>query len=236
MIPWSILCEHGLALLLVWAWAALAGFAIFPMLRLHVGRAGIPLVGVVYWSVALYAFPFAGGLDIAAGLVVILACVQCARRRLAWNPFWKRFSWSTLLFAIGSVPYLTTLLVRYVPLGMDGSMHTTTAALIARAGGLPESYAPYAADVPFPPMNIGQASLAGAAICWGGETAAVMLATHHLTFTLLILATYLLLRRWTPRAPATLIAMLSVWTARASQASLEWAPRTEIETVSQGRG
>jgi hypothetical protein len=232
LVAWPILCEHGLALLLVWAWVALAGFAISPVLRLRVGLASIPLVGVVYWSIALYLFPFAGGLDVAVGLIAVLAGIQCVR--LNWFPFWKRFSWATLLLTIGSLPYLTTLLYHYVPFGMDGSMHTTAAALIARTGGLPDSYAPYAADVPFPPMNIGLSALAGVAIRWGGETAAVMLATHHLTFTLLILATYLLLRCWTGRTSAALIAVLSVWAARASEASLEWGGFPTVLSVAVG--
>lgn len=252
MIAWPILCEHGVALLLVWAWAALAGFAISPMLRLRVGLAGIPLVGVVYWSIALYVFPFAGGLDIAAGLIAVLVCMRSfarasglyrhkpeaqakeCRQRLDWFSFWPRLSWSTLLLIVGSLPFLTTLLFHYVPFGMDGSMHTTAAALIARSGGLPDSYAPYAADVPFPPMNIGLSALAGVAIRWGGEPAAVMLACHHLTFTLLILATYLLLRRWTTRTSAALIAVLSVWTARASEASLEWGGFPTVLSVAVG--
>ncbi len=234
MVAWPILCEHALALLLLWAWVALAGFALSPLLRLRVGLAGVPLLGIVYWAIALYLFPFAGGLDVAAGLIAVLACIRCVRLRFDWIPFWKRFSWSTLILVIGSLPFTTTLLYHYVPFGMDGSMHATAATLIARIGGLPDSYAPFAADVPFAPINIGLSALAGVAIRWGGETAAVMLATHHLTFTLLILATYLLLRRWTARTPAALIAVLSVWTARASEASLEWGGFPTILSVAVG--
>src|SRR5207249_609254 len=134
----------------------------------------------------------------------------------------KRFSWSTLILVLGSLPYVTTLLFHYVPFGMDGSMHTTAAVLIARSGGLPDSYAPFAPDLVFPPLNLGLPTVAGIAIRWGGEPAAVMLACHHLTFTLLILATYLLLRSWIACTPAALLAVVSVWCARASQASLEW--------------
>jgi hypothetical protein len=220
--------------LLIWAWVALAGFALLPLLRLRLGLAGIPLVGAVYWTIALYLFPLAGGLDIAAGLIAVLACIRCVRLRLDWIPFRKRFSWSTLVLVIGSLPFTTTLLYHYVPFGMDGSMHTTAAVLIARSGGLPNSYAPFAADVPFAPINVGLSAIAGVAIRWGGEPAAVMLASHHLTFTLLILATYLLLRRWTARTPAALIAVLSVWTARGSEASLEWGGFPTVLSVAVG--
>jgi hypothetical protein len=247
LVAWPILCEHGLALLLLWAWVALAGFAVQPILRLRVGLAGIPLVGAVYWTVALYLFPFAGGLDVAAGLIAVLACIRCVQIRARapsewWRQpslgaralVWMRFSWSTLILVLGSLPFLTTLLYQYVPFGMDGSMHATAATLIARSGGLPESYAPFAADVPFAPINVGLSVLAGVAIRWGGEPAAAMLASHHLTFTLLILATYLLLRLWTARTPAALIAVLSVWTARASEASVEWGGFPTVLSVAVG--
>jgi hypothetical protein len=69
---------------------------------------------------------------------------------------------------------------------------------------------------------------------WGGEPAAVMLATHHLTFTALILASYVLARRWVARTPAALIAVLSVWTARASEASLEWGGYPTVLSVAVG--
>lgn len=223
MVSWSILWEHFTALVLVWAWVALAGFALLPILRLRVGLVGAPLVGVVYWTLALYLLPFAGGLDVAAASIDVLAIVAGVRlsRSGAWMPVWKSVAGSTLILVIGSLPYLTTLLYHYVPFGMDESMHTTAAVLIARSGGLPDSHAPFAPDLNFPPMNLGLPTVASIAIRWGGEPVAVMLACHHLTFTLLILATYLLLRSWIARTPAALLSVVSVWTARAGQASLE---------------
>ena len=236
MVPWSILCEHGLALLLVWATVGLAGCALLPFARLHIGFVGAPLLGVVFWTVALYLFPFRGGLDVAAGLIVVIAITAAALgwRTRSWTPIWKRFSWSTLIIVVGSLPYITTLLYHYVPFGMDGSMHMTAATLIARSHGLPESYAPFAPDVAFPPMNLGLSTVAAVAIRWGGDPAAVLLACHHLTFTLLIVATYLLLRRWIARTPAAVLAVVSVWTARASQASLEWGGFPTVLSVAIG--
>ena len=192
----------------------------------------MPLVGVAYWTLALYLLPFAHGLDLAAALIGVLAVAACARG--AWTPAWKRFSWATLILVIGSLPYATTLLYHYVPFGMDGSMHTTAATLIARSGGLPGSHAPFAADVSFPPMNLGLPTVAGIAIRWGAEPAAAMLACHHLTFTLLILASYLLLRSWTGRMSSALLAVVTVWTARASQASLQWGGFPTVMSVAVG--
>jgi hypothetical protein len=251
LVAWPILWEHGCALVLVWAWVALAGFAFLPILRLRIGLVGVPLVGVVYWTIALYLFPFAGGLDVAAGLVGLLAAGVCARpffvaydsNRVVsrgvntigivfHGAWWKR--WATLILAVGCLPYTTTLLFHYVPFGMDASMHTTAATLIARSGGLPVSYAPFAPDLAFPAMNLGLPTVAALAIRWGGEPAAVMLACHHLTFTLLILATYLLLRLWTGRTSAALLAVVTVWCARSSQASLGWGGFPTVLSVAIG--
>jgi hypothetical protein len=206
------------------------------MLRLRVGFAGVPLAGVVYWTLALYLVPFAGGLDIAALGVAVLGTIHLTRwwRNGATRPAWTRVSWVTLILVVGCLPYLTTLTYHYVPIGMDASMHATAATLIARHGGLPATYAPHLPDLTFPPMNLGLPTIAGVAIRWGGETAAVMLACHHLTFTLLILATYALLRTWLHRTPAALLAVASVWMARGSQASLGWGGFPTVLSVAVG--
>src|SRR5207244_1067222 len=73
LVPWAILGQHACALLLVWSWVALAGFAFLPLARIRIGIAGVPLLGIVFWTVALYVLPFSGGLDVAAGLAVTLA-------------------------------------------------------------------------------------------------------------------------------------------------------------------
>lgn len=236
LVSWSLLLEHFASLGLVWGWVLLAGLALSPILRLRVGFASAPLLGVVYWTLALYLLPFSGGLDVAAALVVALGAIGVARwwRAGAIRPAWTRFSWFTLILVLGSLPYLTTLLYHYVPFGMDASMHTTAAALIARTGGLPTSHAPYAPDLPFPPMNLGLPTVAAIAIRTGGDIAAVMLACHHLTFTLLIVATYLLLRTWIRRNPAALLAVVSVWMARGSQSTVEWGGFPTVASVAIG--
>ncbi|MBI3821943.1 MAG: hypothetical protein HY289_04600 [Planctomycetes bacterium] len=237
MVSWPILWEHLSALALVWAAVALPGFALLPVLRLRIGLVGAPLLGVVYWTVALYLFPFHHGLDVAAGLVgaaAIFHGIRVQGRLGLLNSVRRWRTASTLILVTGSLPYLTTLLAHYVPQGMDASMHATAATLIGRSAGLPSSYAPFAPDVNLPPMNLGLPAIAGVAIRWGGEPAAVMLACHHLTFTALILASYLLLRWWTGRNVAAFLAVLSVWTARATQASVEWGGFPTILSVAIG--
>lgn len=236
LVAWSVFWQHALALVLVWASVATAGYALLRSLRVGLGIVCAPLLGVVYWTLALYLLPFAGGLDVAAGLLIPLICVDVLRywRQGWWMPAWRRFSWGTLILLIGSLPYTTTLWFHYLPSGMDGSMHATAATLIARSGGLPANHAPFAPDVPFPPVNLGLPAVAAVAIRCGGEAAAVLLATHHLTFTCLILATYVLLRGWTSRIPAAVLAVASVWLARASQASLGWGGFPNVLSVAVG--
>lgn len=236
MLPWSILAEHAIALALLWASVLLAGFALLPVLRLRIGIAGIPLLGIVYWTIALYVLPFAGGLDLAAGLATVLALAALIHgwRVGLWSPIRRHLSWATLLLALGSLAYTSTLIVHYVPFGMDASMHATNAVLIARSGGLPTDYAPFMPDIPFPAVNLGLPAVASLAIRWGGDPSAVILATHHLTFTTLILSTYLLLRWWTRPTTAALLAVVSVWMARSSQGTLAWGGFPTVMSVAIG--
>ena len=236
LVSWSLLFEHFFALALLWAWVALAGFALLPLLRVRSHLAAVAPLGVVYWTIALYILPIKGGLDIAGALALVMAGIGAVRWWCdgAARPIWTRPSWSSAILVLGSLPYLATLLYHYVPFGMDGSMHATAATLIARSGGLPESYAPFMPDLPFPPMNLGLPALAGVAIRWGGDPAAVMLASHHLTFIVLMLATYLLLRAWINRTPAALIAVVTVWMARGTQASLGWGGFPTVLSVAIG--
>src|SRR5271163_835149 len=108
LVSWSLLLEHGFALVLLWTWVGLTGCALLPFLRLGIGVAGAPLLGVIYWTLALYLFPFFGGLDIAAGGVILLAAVAVwQRRHLRWR---LHVRGSTLILLLGSLPYVTTLL------------------------------------------------------------------------------------------------------------------------------
>jgi hypothetical protein len=235
LVEWPILGQHLVALVLVWGWAILAGLALLPWLRGRVGVVAAPLVGVVFWALALYLLPFSGGLDVAAALVIALAAFNWVRgHRPDFSRLWRRRSWSMLVLAIGVVPYLTTVLSHYVPYGSDSTMYMTAAGLIARARCLPATYAPLLPDVPLPPVNLGISSLAAIAIRCGGEPGAVGLAMHHLTFSCLILATYFLLRRWVSRPCAAVLAVVSVWMARASQSTVGWGGFPTVLSVAIG--
>jgi hypothetical protein len=234
MVSWPILVDHGLGLMLLWGWVALTGIALAPLLRLHIGRAGVPLLGIAFWPPALYLLRFPGGLDLAAATILMLAGLAIVRVWRSGSFAWRRPSWSTLVLVLGSIPYLATSLLNYVPLGMDATMHTTNAVLIARSGGLPSDYTPFLQDVPFPAVNLGLPTVASLAIRWGGDPAAVMLASHHLTFTAMILATFLLVRRWTKPNTAAVLAVVSVWMARSSQNTVAWGGYPTIMSVAMG--
>ncbi len=235
MVSWDTLGAHGIALLLIWSAVLLPGLALLPYLRVGIGLAGAPVLGFIYWTISLYLLPFAHGLDIATGFVVVLALWQIAR---TWPPKWKalawrRPSWATVILFIGCIPFTTTLLVHYLPFG-DASMYMTHSVLIANAGGLPSDYFPFMPDVPLPSVNMAMPAVCGIAIRWGGDAAGVMLAAQHLTFTCLILATYVLLRRWTPRTSAAVLAVFSVCLARASQASICWGGFPNVMSIAVG--
>ena len=159
LVSWSLLFEHGFALLLLWACVGLTGCALLANLRIGIGLAGTPLLGVVYWTLALYLVPF------LAGLTSRGASSSCWQRFL-WRRQWVwrfRARGSTLILLLGCLPYVTTLLYHHVPLGMDGSMHTAAAAVIAHAHGLPASYAPFQPEIPFPAVNLGLPAVAAVA-------------------------------------------------------------------------
>jgi hypothetical protein len=236
LVSWSLLLEHFGALALLWACVLLPGFALLPWLRVRLGLAGVPLLGIVYWTVALFLLPFNGGMDIAAGLAFVFAALAGVLwwRRGAPRPVWTRASWSMLVFGVGQLPFLTTLFSQYVPFGMDASMHATGAVLIGCGGGLPARYAPMTPGLAFPSVNLGLPAIAGVGIRWGGDPAAIMLAAHHLTFTGLILATYILMRTWVGRTPAMVLAVSSVWLARASETTLEWGGFPTVLSVAVG--
>src|ERR1043165_1168662 len=131
VVVWPILVEHGLALAMIWGLVALTGFAWLLFARLGVGLAGTPFLGVIFWAIATYCFPFTGGLDWAGALVIALFTL--AAIQLYWrgqSNLFPRIRLSTVILARGGLPFATTLLCHYVPSGMDASMHTTAAVLI----------------------------------------------------------------------------------------------------------
>ena len=137
-----------------------------------------------------------------------------------------------ILFA-GCAVYLTLLLTNYVPPGMDASMHTTGARVIAAQQGLPRTYAPIGPQLFFPAVNLGLPTLATVASRCGAEPCASMLACEQLTFSTFILATYLLLRLWARPTPAALLAVFAVWTTRA-QETVGWGGVPTVASLALG--
>src|ERR1043165_9513829 len=102
VVVWPILVEHGLALAMIWGLVALTGFAWLLFARLGVGLAGTPFLGVIFWAIATYCFPFTGGLDWAGALVIALftlAAIQFYWR--GQSNLFPRIRLSTVILAVG---------------------------------------------------------------------------------------------------------------------------------------
>jgi hypothetical protein len=224
MVSYDVLGSHLAALMLVWGCAWGTGLPLASLLRLRIGIAGSALLGVAYWAVALYLFPFRGGLVVAAGLAVLLAAAVMWRRE-SWHWLWlsaRRLDRADAVLCVGCAAYLSLLATQYVPPGMDASMHTTAARLIAQNLGLPSTYAPFAADLPFPRVNLGLPAFTAVIIRAGADPASAMLGCEHLTFSGLLMATYLLLRLWVTRMQAAVPAVITAWAARSAQETAGW--------------
>src|SRR4051812_1447192 len=130
MVSVALLAQHGAAFAIIVLLALIAGQPLHALLRMPLGWPGRLLLGVGYWAVALYLFPFTDGLDIALTLAVI-GCAGTIVPRLSGN-FWPKrtfpFRWQRLvrpgdwILLVGSGAYLSLLATNYVPPGMDASM------------------------------------------------------------------------------------------------------------------
>lgn len=233
MIPLPLLLEHLYAVIVTMAAAAIAGLPVANMLRIRLGLPGALLLGVAYWAVALYLFPFSGGLHVAmitaTSLRLVTILSMQARGRQS-----ERAARHTWILVVGCASYATFLCTSYVPMGMDASMHTTSARLIAEQAGLPESYAPFAPQLVFPAVNLGLPTLAAVAIRLGSTPASAMLAAEHLTFTCFILATYLVLRPWMRGSSAACLAVLAAWSSRGMQETLGWGGFPTVMSLALG--
>lgn len=233
VLPFDVLAAHLAALLCAWACAWGTGLPLAWLLRVRIGFAGSPLLGVAYWAAALYCLPFSGGLTIAAaiaGLMVVWVLLQGDARQ-SLRASIGRLGRADLILGIGCAAYLSILFIQYVPPGMDGAMHTIAARLIAQQSGLPISYAPFAPDLPFPPINLGLSAFAAVVIRGGADPASAMLACEHLTFSCLLLGCYVLLRVWVPRTSAALPAVIAAWTARNAQETAGWGGFPTVMSV-----
>jgi hypothetical protein len=231
MVSAEVLFGNLIAAFLVWGWAYLAGRYLAALLRPHPGFAGTVLLGMAYWAVVLYLFPFAHGLDVAA--ILALAGAIAAPSRPA-SPARSAHRVATWILLVGCGTFATLLLVQYVPPGMDASMHTTAARLIAQNRGLPRTHAPLLPELYFPAVNLGLPALAGIAARCGCVPAAAMLGAEQLTFSAFILACWLLLRLWVRPTAAAALAVFAVWTSRGAQETVEWGGVPTTTSVALG--
>ena len=236
MIPTNLLLEHFFALGLLWGWALVAGLPLIVMLRVPLGlTAAVPL-GISYWTIALYLFCFPYGLICAAALAVCGAtavlCFRCPsalRTPFTWAP-----SKAGLILLIGCGAYVTLLFTHYVPPGMDASMYATAARLIAEHYRLPYNYAPIVSQLNLPAVNLGIPALAAVAIWCGVSPVSAILASEQLTFAVLILTTYFLLRLWTTRLVAAFLAVYATWNAVGVQKTVEWGGFPTVMALALG--
>ena len=222
--PVEVVAANLLAVLLIWCWAILAGVPFAALGRIPLGFAASPLYGLAYWAAALYLLPFRGGLD--AAMVVAAAAgatVIAIRRRSIINAFRRRIvsptTWllGSLFLSLHTVP-----LLNYVPIGMDATMHATSARLIAEHRGPPSDHAPFATPLPFAAVNLGLPTLAAAAVRCGASPSAATLATGPFAYFGFVSALYLVLRPWLPRFGAAGLATIGFTGSRGLQETICW--------------
>lgn len=254
MLPQAELAAHAWALLAVWTWAWAGGLPFLPCLpRSFRGGdrwAAVPLLGVAYWAVALFVFPFAAGLVYAIAANLVATAILFGRGfyqskispRSDSLPAYKKIQgsrrvlagWTALLLFVGGAVYSTPLWTQHVPPGMDASMHATNARLIAQRGGLPGDHGPFAPEIPFAAVNQGLLSVAALACLLGATPVAATLAVAQWTYAATILALYLLARwRCAPLASAVL-AVSGCWLARGVQDTVNWGGFPTVAGVAVG--
>jgi hypothetical protein len=236
VLPVDILGAHLAALILAWSCAWATGLPLAWLLGLRIGFGGGALLGVAYWAAALYCLPFASGLVAAGVIAALLGVVTLWQRagRQALRRSLSCLSRAELILGIGCAAYLTMLATQYVPPGMDAAMHTIAARQIAQQNGLPTSYAPFAPELPFPAVNLGLPAFAAVVIRLGAEPVSAMLACEHVTFSGLLLATYLVLRIWVGRCGAAVPAVAAAWSARGAQETIGWGGFPTIMSLALG--
>jgi hypothetical protein len=236
VVPLDVLGNHLVALMLTWTCAWGTGLPLAWLLRLRVGFAGGAILGVAYWAAALYCLSFAGGLAIAAIVAgLLLAATLCQPR--AWRALRQSLyglSRADVVLGLGCAAYASIVATQFVPPGMDASMHTMAARLIAQEWGMPTTYAPFAPDLPFPPVTLGLPAFCGVVIRMGADPASAMLACEQLTFSAFLLGTYLVLRLWTTRMGAAFPALVAAWSARNAQETAGWGGFPTVMSMALG--
>ena len=219
MIEPPLLFEHLLAFALVWAALLLAGSAVAVAFRLRTGIDSIALWGLVYWAVVPYLFPFRGGLDVALILAWIGAIAAVAAR---WPIRYRRPAPAAWLLLVGCGSFATLFLWNYTPIGIDAGYIGASVRMVLIHRGLPDTYTPWFPDLFFPSVNTTLPFVGAAAVRMGGAAGSVTLALVPVTFSLWILATNRLARRWAPPLASAVIAVACVWGTRWAQNTVGW--------------
>lgn len=235
MVSGATLLDNLFALALVVAWALAAGLPLAALLRIPLGWGAALLLGLAYWSAALYLLPFAHGHDAAGVLALGLLAWTWRRRPISWKMFQ---AWLTdpawWILVVGCSAYATLLVTQYVAPGMDASMHSTAVRLIGEHHGLPRTYAPFASGLRFPTVNLGLPSLAAAAVRCGSSATSAMLGAEVLTYAGFILANFVLLRLWTTRTTAALLGVFAAWASRSAQDTVGWGGFPTVGSLALG--
>ncbi len=193
------------------------------------------LLGAAYWSAAAYLLPFRGGLLLAGTLAAAALCTLLRKRqRAVLRLRSRRAILAAAVLVGGAFPYLTPLWFKYVPDGMDASRYMVSTRLITEHGRIPESWAPFAPQIPFGSANHGAAVIAAVADAAGATSASAVLAVIPLTFASLIAGLFLVLRLAARRVPAAIMAVALAWLANQAQRTLDWGGFPEVLALAVG--
>jgi len=246
MVPFEILVQHILAAVLVWGVTLLGGFALGSALNVRLGFIGYLLLGIVYWSIALFVLPFQNGLWIALAIAIVFAGLGLVgvpplgglridehkqdRLKVELQP--KQISIAILTLGCGV--YASLMLWNFTPMGNDATMLGTAVRVIAHHHGLPKTYAPILPELHFPAVNLGLPTPGAAAVMLGAEIPSTVLALSQLSYSVWILATYLVLRIWIPRPSAAILAVVQAWDARWAQNTISWGGFSTVCSMAVG--
>ena len=222
--PADVLLANFLAVPAVWGWVVLAGLPLASLPRVPLGFAAVPLFGLAYWGAVLYLVPFGGGLEVAMGAALVggIGTLVVRWRRI---PPAVRRAWRTLppyLLLAFVVSLHSVCALNLTPIGMDASMHATSARLIAEHHSLPRTHAPLAPTLPFPAVNLGVPAAAAAAVRCGCSPEAATLATVPLSYAAFAFGVFVLARRWVRPVGAAAVAVLGVTASRGLQETICW--------------
>jgi|GEM_PF-5132351 len=235
VVPFSILVQHIIGTILVWGLALVAGYGLGSVLKIRLGFTGSLMLGLVFWSIALFLLPFHGGLYIALAIAIALAVARLLREGSPeFAGLHRDRLFAGILLAVGCGVYASLILWNFTPMGNDATMLGTAVRVIANEGGLPKSYAPILPELYFPAVNLGLPSLGAIAVMLGGEVNSVVLGLAQLSYSAWILATYSVLRIWIPRPSAAVLAVAQAWDARWAQNTVSWGGFSTVASMAIG--